>query len=182
MRITLRPYQRECIEAIQKAEVEGVRRQLVSLPTGTGKTLIFSELIARRPGRSIVLLHRDELLRQAYDKLLMIAPDVQIGVVKANQDETDAPVVMASVQTLARARRLQRLTPDFKTVIIDACHHVRGTGTRDGNSYARILDHLRAFQSDGPLTMGIRQPPTAVITTASAACLSESSISGHCGR
>jgi superfamily II DNA or RNA helicase len=40
--IELRPYQHECIEAIESAEKNGTNRQLVALPTGTGKTIIFT--------------------------------------------------------------------------------------------------------------------------------------------
>ena len=64
-RFLLRPYQREALIAIEDAAARGVRRQVVVHPTGSGKTVTFSELIARRPGRALVLAHRDELIRQA---------------------------------------------------------------------------------------------------------------------
>ena len=63
--VLLRPYQLEALDAIAEAEARGVRSQLVALPTGTGKTIVFSELIRRRPGRALVLAHRDELISQA---------------------------------------------------------------------------------------------------------------------
>src|SRR5919106_352585 len=111
--IALRPYQAEAIEAINLAETDGVTRPLVALPTGTGKTVVFAHLIDQRPGRALVLAHRDELIRQAEDKLLLVNPDFQIGVVKAGENEIDAPVVVASVQTLSRPNRLEQLVPDF---------------------------------------------------------------------
>ena len=77
----LRPYQREAVDAVQGA---GVQRPLISLPTGTGKTVIFAHLISERPGRSLVLAHRDELIQQAADKLRSIIPDRWIGIVKAD--------------------------------------------------------------------------------------------------
>ena len=48
---TLRPYQREAIDAVLAARRAGIRRMLVCLPTGAGKTVIFSHLagLARRP-------------------------------------------------------------------------------------------------------------------------------------
>ena len=60
--LELRPYQVECLEAIETAEAKEVKRQLVSLPTGTGKTLIFSALSQARDGRTLILAHRDELI------------------------------------------------------------------------------------------------------------------------
>jgi superfamily II DNA or RNA helicase len=100
--IPLRPYQEEAIVAIKQSEMDGVSRPLVALPTGTGKTVIFSHFIAQRPGRHLVLAHRDELIRQTVDKLLMVNPDLDVGVVKAEENEVDAPVVVGSVQTLSR--------------------------------------------------------------------------------
>ena len=63
--LTLRDYQTEAIAAVAAAEARGVRRPLVALPTGTGKTVIFASLITQRSGRSLVLVRRDELIRQA---------------------------------------------------------------------------------------------------------------------
>jgi ATP-dependent helicase IRC3 len=83
--LQLRPYQEEAIEAINDAELEGIKRPLVALPTGTGKTVVFASLIDQRPGRSLVLAHRDELLRQCQDKLLLVNPDMDIGIVKAGE-------------------------------------------------------------------------------------------------
>lgn len=40
---SLRDYQRECLESILERYRAGVRRQLTSLPTGSGKTVIFAE-------------------------------------------------------------------------------------------------------------------------------------------
>ena len=53
--IELRPYQNECIEVIEAAEKNGTNRQLVALPTGTGKTVIFCELAKKRNGRTLIL-------------------------------------------------------------------------------------------------------------------------------
>ena len=53
---------------------------MVSLPTGTGKTLVFAQLINERPGRALVLAHRDELIRQAVYKLRIVNPEFDIGL------------------------------------------------------------------------------------------------------
>jgi hypothetical protein len=77
--LTLRPYQQEAITAIQRALERGVRRPLIVLPTGTGKTSCFSALIARRGGCALVLAHRDELLRQAAEKIAIADPTLALG-------------------------------------------------------------------------------------------------------
>jgi superfamily II DNA or RNA helicase len=101
--LELRPYQLEAIAAIEEAHRRGVRRPLLGLPTGTGKTVIFADLIRKRGGCALVLAHRDELLAQATDKIRQIDPGARLGLVKAEANEVEAPVVVASMQTLARA-------------------------------------------------------------------------------
>ena len=64
-------------------------------------------------------------------------------------DEHDATIVLASVQTLTRPRRLERMPTDLATVVIDEAHH------SPADSYRRILDHVRAGAPDGPLLVGV---------------------------
>ena len=151
--LTLRKYQVDCIEAIEAAETRGIRRQLVSMPTGSGKTIIFVDLIRRRPGRALVLAHRDELISQAVGKCRVVDPDGDIGIVQAERDEVSARTVVASVQTLVRPNRLARVTPDFDTVIVDEGHHATAP------SYRTILERVRAFANDGPLLVGWTATP-----------------------
>jgi superfamily II DNA or RNA helicase len=154
--IDLRAYQRDALTAIEAAWLRGVRRQVLALPTGTGKTVIFASLILQTPGRSLILVHRDELVTQTVDKLQMLAQGatLDLGVVKAERDEHTATVVVASVQTLARERRLQRLGTDWALVVVDECHHAQYE-----NSYGRILSYLRAEAPDGPLVLGCTATP-----------------------
>jgi superfamily II DNA or RNA helicase len=92
--LLLRPYQEEAIEAINNAALDGVTRPLVALPTGTGKTVIFGSLLARRASPALVLAHRDELIRQAVDKLLLVNPDFQVGVVKAEENDVSTFLIL----------------------------------------------------------------------------------------
>ena len=151
--LTLRPYQEEALTAISRAHARGVSRPLIALPTGTGKTVIFSHLVKQRTGRCLILVHRDELIRQAYDKLQEILPSVPVGVVKAEEDAHTAPIVIASVQTLGRVKRLDRITWDFATVIVDEAHHVVAA------TYRRILERAGSFKKGGPLTLGVTATP-----------------------
>ena len=80
MSVSLRPYQVEALQAIRAAEARGLRRLLVQMATGLGKTLLFGTLVAQTPGRSLVLAHRDELIEQAVAKLRAVASDLEIGL------------------------------------------------------------------------------------------------------
>jgi ATP-dependent helicase IRC3 len=149
MALELRPYQSEAIAAIEEAERRGVRRPLLGLPTGTGKTVIFAALIRRRGGRALVLAHRDELLGQAQDKIRQVDPTARFGLVKAEADEVEAQVVVASMQTLARESRLQRLPRRFETVVVDEAHHATAV------SYRRVLEWV----GGSPLVLGVTATP-----------------------
>jgi ATP-dependent helicase IRC3 len=146
--LQLRPYQRDALTAIETAEARGVLRQLLALPTGCGKTLVFAELIRRRGGRALVLAHRDELVTQAVDKLAMTGV-TRVGIVKAERNDLAASVIVASVQTASRPNRLAGLPTDFTTVVVEEAHHA------PAESYCRILAHVGAFRPDGPLVLGV---------------------------
>lgn len=120
----LRPYQTEAIDLIYKARENGENRQLVVLPTGTGKTVLFSKLMSDTPGRRLCLVHRDELVRQTVRKL-QDGGITNVGVIKAAEDDVSADVVVASVQTLARERRLLRYTDHgyADLIVVDEAHH-----------------------------------------------------------
>jgi superfamily II DNA or RNA helicase len=141
--LPLREYQRDAIAALESDWADGLIRLGVVMATGSGKTVIFAHLIAKQHEqsdhkRSLVLVHRDELVNQAVDKLTQIAPHLQVGVVKAERDEVDAEVIVASVQTLAREHRLRRIV-DVGLVIVDEVHHVAA------DTYRRVVTALGCF-------------------------------------
>lgn len=155
MSLPLRDYQVDALTAVASDEGQGYRRVLCAHPTGAGKTVTFSHLIKDRPGRSIVLVHRDELVNQTVDKLSMIAPELTTGVVKAERNETDAQVIVASIQTLARKSRLDQL-PEFSTIVCDEAHHATA------RTWKQALVHMGAFREaeNAPLTVGFTATPS----------------------
>lgn len=125
--LKLRSYQTEAITAIREHLDEHTRTAVV-LPTGMGKTVVFSHLIAQTVEgtgqKVVVLVHRDELAEQAAAKVRSVAPDVTVGIIKAVRNEIDADVLICSVQTLARPRRREVIDPaGVGMVIVDECHH-----------------------------------------------------------
>jgi superfamily II DNA or RNA helicase len=122
--INLREYQEEALAALERDWDTGLRRCGVNAATGTGKTVIMSHLAhryVRRGVRVLILVHRDELVRQTVDKLVRVDNSVSIGIVKAGENSAGASIVVASVQTAARPRRLAQLGR-FGLIICDEAH------------------------------------------------------------
>ena len=137
----LRPYQSEAKAAIFEEWGKGVLKTLLVLPTGCGKTIVFAKVAedcVRRGDRVLILAHRGELLDQAADK---IAKTTKLGCAteKAGQSCLGSwfRIVVGSVQTLMREKRLGQFPADyFNTIIIDEAHHCIS------DSYRKILDHF----------------------------------------
>ena len=114
MTTTLRPYQEKAVKAVLGAWDGGMRRPAVVAATGAGKTEMFSHLIAiwrvaESGRRAVVIVHTNELVEQTLNKVRKNAPHLSTGVVKADRDEVDADVIVASVQTLRTKGRAERL-------------------------------------------------------------------------
>lgn len=133
--ISLRPYQEEALRIVEERYDAGVHRQALQLPTGAGKTICFAELINRRGGRALIIAHREELLDQAQKKLAMVAPHLSSGIVKAARNEVCNDVLIASIQSLGRDKRLEKFNHTFDTVIVDEMHHSAAAG------YRKVLEH-----------------------------------------
>ena len=137
----LRPYQQEAREAIFEQWDGGVLKTLLVLPTGCGKTIVFAKVTedcVRRGDRVLILAHRGELLEQAADK---IRQSTGLGCAVEKAEETCMGswfrVVVGSVQTMMREKRLGQFPEDyFQTIIIDEAHHCIS------DSYQKVLNHF----------------------------------------
>jgi len=137
----LRPYQEQAVQAIQKEWMDGHRKTLLVLPTGTGKTIVFCKLAedrVRHGERVLILAHRGELLEQAADKLRQ-ATGLGCNVEKAESSAFDDcfRVTVGSIQTMMREQRLKRFRPNYYgTIIVDEAHHALA------DTYQRVLKHF----------------------------------------
>ena len=137
----LRPYQQEAREAIEREWSGGRKKTLLVLPTGCGKTIVFttvSEDRVREGDRVLILAHRGELLDQAADKLERTT-GLKCSVEKADQTCLGQwyRVTVGSVQSLMRQNRLDKFPNDyFSTIIVDEAHHILTDG------YQRVLNHF----------------------------------------
>ena len=149
--IELRPYQKECLDLIEKRFSEGKSKLLVSIPTGGGKTLIFNSYSIVKDLRTLVIAHRDELLEQAIDKYVMLGGKIgNVGVVKAGEWRENRYTV-ASIQTLYR--NLERVDGrKYDLVVVDEVHHLPSP------TYRAVYDKL--FETNPELKLlGVTATP-----------------------
>lgn len=152
MAVELRPYQSEAIAAYRAALGNGLRRGVIALPTGTGKTVLGLSLGKQLAKRVLWLAHRDELIYQPVKTLRAIAPEIIPGVVKANKNEYRRDFVFASVQTAQNTKRLRNLQ-GFDLVVADECHHATAP------SWRKVLEHVGCFRDGGPPLLGLTATP-----------------------
>lgn len=135
--MTLRPYQQTIVQAVQSGWADA-SKQLIVVPTGGGKTIIFAAIAAETPGRTLILAHREELIEQAADKIHR-STGIVAEIEKAERRASlDAKVVVASVQTM-RGRRLEEWpSAHFSLVVADEAHHAIA------DSWQSVLTHFDA--------------------------------------
>ena len=139
--VQLRPYQEQARLRVEDEWTSGVKRTLLVLPTGTGKTIVFAKIVedmVRKGYRVLILAHRGELLEQAADKIRK-STGLVCSVEKADQSCLDSwfRVTVGSVQSMQRPKRLERFSTDyFPVIIIDEAHHAISDG------YQRVLEHF----------------------------------------
>ena len=149
----LRPYQEAAKKAIFSEWEQGHRRTLIVIPTGGGKTVIFANVTedcVRQGERVLILAHRAELLQQAADKIEKLT-GLKSATEKAEESCLDSwnRVVVGSVQTLCREKRLNKFSADyFDTIVIDEAHHAIS------DTYQTILSHF-----EGAKVLGVTATP-----------------------
>ncbi len=137
----LRPYQQAAHDAIFAKWEGGADKLLLVLPTGTGKTIVFSAVTndcVREGKRVLILAHRGELLDQAADKLRK-STGLGCAVEKAESSCMGSwyRVVVGSVQTLMRESRLKKFPENyFGAIVVDEAHHCIS------DSYQKVLQHF----------------------------------------
>jgi superfamily II DNA or RNA helicase len=145
--MVLRSYQTQAVDSVLR-DFQSVQSTLCCLPTGTGKSLIFAEVVRQLnngDSAAIVIAHRQELLTQAQRTIEAHAGlecEYELGERKASEI-FPAPVLLASVQTLCSgrngARRMHKFSPhNYGLLVIDEFHHATAA------SYRAVIDYFKA--------------------------------------
>jgi superfamily II DNA or RNA helicase len=155
----MRDYQQAAYEGVFREFGKGVQSTLVVLPTGTGKTVLFSKVAnAWQDGNVLILAHRVELLNQAADKLasdLGFRPPIEQGQRGLEEDMIwqGGNVIVGSVQTMRNMKRMAKYRGSpFGLVIVDEAHHAVSA------SYRKIIDQCLELNPNCKV-MGVTATP-----------------------
>ena len=140
--IDLYPFQKKARTLTLEEWAKGIKRTLLVMATGTGKTITYADitrhLVTEERARVLILAHRDELIRQAQDKIFKFT-GIRAAIEKAEETALDSlfRVTIGSVQTMCGDKRLAQFAKDYYThIIVDEAHHILGS------SYLKVLNHF----------------------------------------
>jgi len=106
---------------------------VIVAPSGSGKTIIGLELIARRQLPALILVHRKQLLDQWIERIqtfLGIAK-AHIGQYSGTKKKLGKQITVDLLQSLDRKGDLTELKDKFGTIIVDECHHIPAATFRE---------------------------------------------------
>lgn len=159
IKVKLRQYQEECIQSVLAHLEKGHKRLGVSLATGSGKTVIFTQLIDRvKPHaecaeQTLILAHRQELVEQAARHCTNAYPLKTVEIEMASMHASGmADITVASIYSIISGDRISKFDPNrFKLVLVDEAHHIVAPG------YLKALDHfgLSKAQPHTPALVGV---------------------------
>ncbi|MHA1658276.1 MAG: homing endonuclease associated repeat-containing protein [Promethearchaeota archaeon] len=132
--------QRDALLKIEEFKKKGINFNLVSIPSGGGKT-IFSALETENiKGNILYIAHRNEILDQAKEvfKKIHKLKNEDIGVCNSERKELDKKITFATIQTISKKKHLYNIdSKQFEYLIVDEYHH-SATET-----YRRVLKYLK---------------------------------------
>ncbi|KAI1918135.1 putative ATP-dependent helicase IRC3 [Ophidiomyces ophidiicola] len=138
---------------------QGHKRLGISLATGSGKTVIFTQLIDRvnpfkeHGKQTLILVHRKELVEQAEKHCRLAYPNKTIEIEMGSNHATGtADITVASIRSLISSDRIEKFDPGrFKLVLVDEAHHIVAP------SYRRVLQHflLDKLDNGSPALVGV---------------------------
>lgn len=138
-KMELRPYQKESVESIFE-EWKEHKSTLIVQATGTGKTIVFAEVVKRLNTlnkKILILAHRAELLEQTQNKLTLFGIDSVLEKAENHADIGNDNIIVASIQSISKDNRLINYPHDyFDVIIIDEAHHCAS------NTYLKVINYF----------------------------------------
>ena len=149
----LHPYQQQAVTDVIR-NFSTHKSVMLQMPTGTGKTHVFCEIINNINKRTLVLVHTRELVEQIQHRLLAFG--IKAGTIMAcTVQQPHLMVQIASIQTFTK--RDTALWPtNVSLIVIDEAHHATA------HSYQFILQH---YSNSAVKILGVTATPFRMNST-----------------
>jgi superfamily II DNA or RNA helicase len=142
MPIELYPYQKDALKSIRIGFQEH-NSIMLQLPTGTGKTTVFSAFVkwhiknSEPNKRVLIMVHRKELVEQIDKRLRRMG--ILPGIIMAGkEDNPSRQVQVASLMSLLRRKEWPQ---NISLIVVDEAHHIKSS------SYLKIIDHYKPLKA-----------------------------------
>ena len=111
------------LNSLERTREEGMDRALLVMATGVGKTFVAAK-DSEKFSSVLFIAHRKEILVKARETFSRVHPDKTSGLLVDGQGDVDVDMLFASVQSLSRLERLERMDPErFEYMVVDEFHH-----------------------------------------------------------
>ena len=99
---------------------------VLSAPPGSGKTVMACAIIAKRKARTLILVHRQELLEQWKEQLsrFLGIPVKEIGIFSGTKKKPNGKIDIATILSLKGIDDMEDFFSSYGQIIIDECHHI----------------------------------------------------------
>ena len=98
---------------------------LLALHTGFGKTILALNIISKLKVKTLIIVHKEFLLRQWVERIEQFLPDAKVGRIQAKIiDVEDKDIVICMLQSLSMKEYPAALFKEYGLTIVDECHHI----------------------------------------------------------
>ena len=120
----LRPKQKPVVEKYMK-HIKRNHSGLLALHTGFGKTCLALNIISRINQKTLIIVHKEFLLRQWVERIEQFLPDARVGRIQAKTIDTeDKDIVICMLQSLSMKDYPKDMFKEYGLSIYDECHHL----------------------------------------------------------
>lgn len=111
----------------------------LSATTGFGKTVVATAIIAERQVNTLVIVHRNQLIKQWVERLatfLNTSPN-EIGQIGGGKNKITGRVDVATIQSLNYGGNLKAFITQYGQIIVDECHII------SARTFENVLKQIR---------------------------------------
>jgi len=127
------------LDKLNKFRKEGKTKGLVCYATGLGKTYLSAFDAKNFGGKTLFIVHRDEILKKSQKSFKAVWPEKSSGFFNAEEKNTKADIIFASIQTLYRHENLSLFNKKhFDYIIVDETHH----SSDENITYSNVLNYF----------------------------------------